>query len=143
MLPAKLRYSRRVWGGVAVEGWSMPVPGMSGSVPRWARGGRFCMQPKPLGPRRGRNSERRFPGAELPFRGVAFITPVIITVLPGTARTRHSRLRDERRECRNFGRSRPAICTHTFGQNTTYADDLRRATSYLSLSYTIHMQRSM
>ena len=59
MLPAKLRYSRRVWGGVAVEGWSMPVPGMSGSMPRWARGGRFCMQP---GPGRGRDSERRLPG---------------------------------------------------------------------------------
>ena len=68
MLPAKLRYSRRVWGGVAVEGWSMPVPGMSGSAQLWARGGRFCMQPGP-GPGRGRDSERRLPGAELPFRG--------------------------------------------------------------------------
>ena len=49
------------------------------------------------------------------------IAVVMITVRPESARMRHSRLSTVLLLCRNFGPSRPAICTHTFGHERSFS----------------------
>ena len=50
-------------------------------------------------------------------------------VSPGSAKIGSSPNVRERQVRRNCCRSRPATCTHTFGQFLPYVDDLRRATT--------------
>jgi hypothetical protein len=52
--------------------------------------------------------------------------PAVRSVLPITARMRHSRILCEGLKCRNFGHSRPVISTHTFGHKRSFSQQKRR-----------------
>jgi hypothetical protein len=54
---------------------------------------------------------------------IRIIALVMITVLPSSANSGHSRDSCELLKSSNFGHSRPAICTHTFGHNLPFPDD--------------------
>ena len=89
-LSAKLRYRRRLWRRVSRRGWGMPMPGMAERGQVWAADGRFCHGRRVTGVGgRGRFRMATFVGEE-DDQEMAFITLVIITVLPGTATKRHS-----------------------------------------------------